>query len=175
MVTCYIGLGSNLGDRQYYLACAIKKIKMLPLTRVIKVSSTIETKPEGGPPQGPYFNSVLSIDTELAPYQLLLELQEIETSLGRIRTVIDGPRTIDLDILTYGDCCITEEALCIPHQRIKQRQFVLVPLKEIAPEVVKRLFRKSHRSQVTSHKFELKAKTREKTVKKVNKKKQKKN
>lgn len=148
MVTCYIGIGSNLGDRQYNINTAIKKIMMLMGTRVRKISRIIETLPQGGPPQGPYLNAVLEIETELSPYQLLQELQKVESSLGRLRLVKDGPRTIDLDILTYGDLCINEEALCLPHPHILEREFVLEPLREIAPEVVKRLQAKS--KKVTS-------------------------
>ncbi len=139
MVTCYIGVGSNLGDRQYYINTAIKKIMMLTATRVRKISRIIETPPHGGPDQGPYLNGVLEIETELNPYHLLQDLQKIESSLGRVRVIKDGPRTIDLDILTYGELSINECALCIPHPRIFEREFVLIPLKEIAPEVVERL------------------------------------
>ena len=132
-------MGSNLGDRRYYIDAAVKRIKALNITRVKKMSGIIQTLPEGGPPQGPYLNAVLEIDTELSPYQLLEELQKIESSLGRVRGVIDAPRTIDLDILTYGELRINEHALCIPHPRILERKFVLIPFKSIAPEVVKKL------------------------------------
>jgi len=143
MITCYIGVGSNLGDRQYYINTAIRKIMMLIGTRVRKISRIIESFPQGGPVQGPYLNGVIEIETELNPYQLLQELHKIESSLGRVRVVKNGPRTIDLDILTYGDLCINEEALCIPHPRILEREFVLGPLGEIAPEVVRKLQAKS--------------------------------
>lgn len=137
MVVCYIGLGSNLGDRKKYLQEAVKRLKTLHGTRVRKVSSFIETSPQGGPGgQGLYLNAVAEIETGLMPYQLLQELQHIEHALGRIRTVINGPRTIDLDILTYGDIRLREEALCIPHPAMLEREFVLVPLREIAPEAV---------------------------------------
>ncbi|MDD5730325.1 MAG: 2-amino-4-hydroxy-6-hydroxymethyldihydropteridine diphosphokinase [Candidatus Omnitrophica bacterium] len=139
MVTCFIGLGSNLGDRNYYITAAIKRIKMLPFTRIKKISSIIETAPQGGPAQGPYLNAVLALDTGLAPYSLLQKLQEIENSLGRVRTGKNSPRTIDLDILIYSDTLINEEALRIPHPRMMEREFVLTPLKEIAPEVLKDL------------------------------------
>ncbi|MCX5708080.1 MAG: 2-amino-4-hydroxy-6-hydroxymethyldihydropteridine diphosphokinase [Candidatus Omnitrophica bacterium] len=142
MVNCFIALGSNLGDRKYYIDTAIRKIRTLANTRVIKVSRLIETLPQGGPAQGPYLNAVLEAATELSPYQLLFELQRIEAALGRVRVVLNGPRTIDLDILTYGDCRINEQALCIPHPRMLERDFVLIPLKEIAGGVVKKLFSK---------------------------------
>jgi len=143
MVTCYIAIGSNLGDRQYNINTAIKKIRMLIGTRVKKISRIIETLPQGGPPQGPYLNAVLEIETEFLPYQLLQELQKIESSLGRVRAVKNGPRTIDLDILTYGDLCINEEALCLPHPRILEREFVLLPLREVAPLAVEKFIRAS--------------------------------
>ncbi len=143
MVTCYISVGSNLGDRKLYIETAIKKIRTLVNTRVKKVSSIIETSPQGGPPQGAYLNAVLEIETEIIPYQLLQELQRIELLLGRVRTVVNAPRTIDLDILTYGDVCMNEDALCIPHSRMLQRDFVMMPLKEIAPELVKNLRNKA--------------------------------
>lgn len=143
MVTSFIAIGSNLGERQFYINTAIKKIKALPVTRVVKISSIFESKPQGGPPQGKYLNAVIGIETELLPYQLLQELQKIESLLGRARVISNAPRTIDLDILTYSDICINEEGLCLPHPRISERNFVLVPLKEIAPNVVKGLLAKS--------------------------------
>ena len=142
MVTCYIALGSNLGDRRSYIESAIRKIRTLNETKVKKVSSVIETDPQGGPPQGPYLNAVLEAQTNLTPYQLLLELRKIESLLGRVRQVVKGPRTIDLDILTYEDICLNETALCIPHPRMLERDFVLVPLKEIAPELVSKMLKK---------------------------------
>lgn len=137
MVTCYIGIGSNLGNREYNIKEAIRRIKLLMNTRVAKVSKIVETSPEGGPPQGPYLNCVIEIQTTLAPYELLKRLQKIEDDLGRVRTVKDGPRCIDLDILLYGDARIEEEALCVPHPRMLERKFVMEALKEIAPEVAR--------------------------------------
>jgi 2-amino-4-hydroxy-6-hydroxymethyldihydropteridine diphosphokinase len=139
MVIAYLGIGSNLGDRRYYIQSALKKIRMLSQTRLTKVSRVIETAAVGGPSQGPYLNAAMEIETGLSPYQLLRELQKIETDLGRVRLLKDGPRTIDLDILTYGDFRINEEALCIPHPRLLQRDFVLHPLSEIALPLVKKL------------------------------------
>jgi len=138
MVICYIGIGSNLGERQYYIEAAIKKIKTVSSTKVTKVSRIIKSLPQGGPLQNYFFNGVIEIETGLSPYQLLEELQNIEASLGRIRTVKNYPRTIDLDILTFGDVLMQEEALTIPHPRILERDFVLEPLKEIASEAVRK-------------------------------------
>jgi 2-amino-4-hydroxy-6-hydroxymethyldihydropteridine diphosphokinase len=150
MVICYVAIGSNLGDRKFFIESAIKKIRCLANTKVRKVSSIIETAAQGGPPQGPFLNAVLEAETELSPYQLLQELQRIETTLGRVRTVLNAPRIIDLDILTYGDISMKEEALCIPHPRMLERDFVLIPLSEIAPEVLKKL--QSKTKKVTRNK-----------------------
>jgi 2-amino-4-hydroxy-6-hydroxymethyldihydropteridine diphosphokinase len=139
MVFCYIGLGSNLGDREHNIHTAVRKMKSLMHTKVRRISSVIETLPQGGPAQGLYLNAVAEIETGLDPYRLLVELQSIEMVLGRVRTVLNGPRTIDLDILTYGDICIEEEALCIPHPRMLEREFVLIPLQEIAPGVIEKV------------------------------------
>lgn len=143
MVTCFIGIGSNLGDRDYYIKTAIKKIRVISNTRIKKISTIIETFPEGegSSSQNPYLNAVAEIETELSPYQFFKELQNIESALGRVRTVKNAPRTIDLDILTYGDIRINEDALTIPHPRMLLRDFVLKPLKEIAPQVVKKFMK----------------------------------
>jgi len=139
MVTCYIALGSNLGDRQYYIETAIRGIRLLMDTRVNKISRIIETLPEGGLPQRSYLNCVIEIQTALSPYQLLKNLQKIEADLGRVRTIENAPRNIDLDILVYGRAKIKEDSLCIPHPRMFQREFVIKPLKEIAPQLIKQL------------------------------------
>ena len=143
MVICYIALGSNLGDRQYYIKTALRRIRLLTDTRITKISRIIQTQPEGGPPQGKYLNCVIEIQTTLSPYELLSRLQKIESDLGRVRTIRDGSRTIDLDILLYSDIQIKEDSLCIPHPRMLKREFVMRPLEEIAPELVKRLKGKS--------------------------------
>lgn len=139
MVVCYIGLGSNIGDRQYYINTAIRKIRFLFNTRVTKISKMIHAQPVGGPPQGPYLNCVIEIQTDLSPYELLRRLQRIEADLGRVRTIKNGPRNIDLDILLYGDAQINEDSLCIPHPRMLGREFVMRSLREIAPKLVKSL------------------------------------
>ena len=139
MVTCYIGLGSNLGDRQYYINTAIRRIRSLMETRVTKISKIIEALPVGGPEQGQYLNCVIEIQTNLSPYELLSRLQKIEADLGRVRIIKNGPRNIDLDILLFGDIKINEDSLCIPHPRMFNRDFVIKPLEEIAPTVVKSL------------------------------------
>lgn len=132
MVTCYLGIGSNLGDRKAHIICATQKIKALKNTRVIKRSKIIETNPVGGPKsQGKFLNAVIKIKTSIPPATLLKKLKKIENELGRERTVRNGPRTIDLDILLYGDRIMRTKALCIPHPRMLKRQFVLKPLSEL--------------------------------------------
>lgn len=132
MIICYLGVGSNLGNRRKNISLAIKKIKALKDTRVIKTSKIIETKPVGGPSGQPRFlNAASKIKTNLKPLALLKKLQDIEKELGRNRTVRFGPRTIDLDILFYGDRIINTKTLTIPHPRIFEREFVIKPLMEL--------------------------------------------
>ncbi|MFH1853963.1 MAG: 2-amino-4-hydroxy-6-hydroxymethyldihydropteridine diphosphokinase [Candidatus Omnitrophota bacterium] len=128
---CYIGIGSNLGDRQKNIELAIQKLQDRKGIEVKKVSPLYETDPVGGPEQPRYLNGVIEIDTELRPRALLRCIQEIESCLGRIRTVKNGPRTIDLDILTYGGRNIDEPGLRIPHPRMAEREFVQKPLKDL--------------------------------------------
>jgi 2-amino-4-hydroxy-6-hydroxymethyldihydropteridine diphosphokinase len=128
---CYIGIGSNLGNREKHVEDAVKKLKNIKSVKIRKISSIRETEPVGGPKQGKYLNGVIEIETELKPRELLLRLQSIEDQLGRKRTVKDGPRTIDLDILLYGDSNIDEPGLKIPHPRMAEREFVMKPLEEI--------------------------------------------
>lgn len=139
MPVCYIGLGSNLGDRGKNIRQAIDMINCLDKTQVKKTSSVIETLPVGGPVQGKFLNAVMEIQTDLSARQLLASLQKIEKDLGRIRRVKNAPRTIDLDILFFDDMKINDNDLILPHPRIKEREFVLVPLKEIAPELAKKI------------------------------------
>ncbi len=135
MVDVFIGLGSNLGDREDNLKKAIEYISGHPDIDVDKISSFIETAPVGGPPQGDYLNAVVKIKTSLPPMELLQVLQDVERKLGRTRTVRFGPRTIDLDILLYGKESINTPELKVPHPRMWEREFVLRPLLEIAPEL----------------------------------------
>ncbi len=160
MVTCYIAVGSNLGDRKFNIESAIKKIRTLASTKIRKVSSIIETAPQGGPAQGLYLNAVLETETDLTPYHLLQELQRIESMLGRVRVVVNGPRSIDLDILTYGDIRMNEEALCIPHPRMLERDFVMLPLKEIAPGLARKLRGKQTSVKRKAKSVKLKRKTK---------------
>jgi len=128
---CYIGVGSNLGDRKKHIEDAIEKLKNIEGVEVKRVSSIYETEPVGGPKQGKYLNGAIEIETGLGPRELLGKLQDIEKKLGRKKTVKNGPRTIDLDILLYGDNKIDEPDLKIPHPNMREREFVMKPLKEI--------------------------------------------
>ncbi|MDD5156026.1 MAG: 2-amino-4-hydroxy-6-hydroxymethyldihydropteridine diphosphokinase [Candidatus Omnitrophica bacterium] len=133
MAVCYLGIGSNLGNRRQNILKALQKIKALKDTQIIKVSSIIQTLPQGGPDkQGKFLNAALKINTKIPPLKLLRELKKIEKELGRVESVRWGPRTIDLDILFYGDKIINRKDLVIPHPRIFERDFVMKPLSEIA-------------------------------------------
>ena len=136
MPTIYLGLGSNVGDREDYLKRAVELLDKHPLIEVKKVSSFYETEPLEYPDQGWFVNAVVEAETALLPMPLLDALQGMETKLQRERTIRWGPRTIDLDILFYGDELLSEPRLQIPHIRMHDRTFVLVPLAEIAPDLV---------------------------------------
>ncbi|MCR9076795.1 MAG: 2-amino-4-hydroxy-6-hydroxymethyldihydropteridine diphosphokinase [bacterium] len=133
----YIALGSNLGDRESYIRGAIEAVGGLEGTDVVAQSSVIETDPVGPDGQGPYLNAVIHIQTTLAPRELLDELLRIEQDFGRERAEQQrwGPRTLDLDVLVYEDMIIEEQGLNVPHPRLHDRLFVLVPLAEIAPDL----------------------------------------
>jgi 2-amino-4-hydroxy-6-hydroxymethyldihydropteridine diphosphokinase len=136
-VRAYIALGGNLGDRQQYLERALQALQEAPRIKVAQVSSFYETEPVGGPPgQGAFLNAAAEIETDLEPRELLQALLDVERSLGRERRQQHGPRTIDLDLLLYGDAVIAEPDLEVPHPRLHERSFVLEPLAEIAAEVV---------------------------------------
>jgi 2-amino-4-hydroxy-6-hydroxymethyldihydropteridine diphosphokinase len=132
----YLGLGSNLGDRAANLAAAREALARNVLIG-IRASSIYETEPWGPVPQGRYLNQAVGGSTDLTPRALLAKLFEIERVLGRNRARERrfGPRTIDLDILLYNDCAVSEPDLKVPHPRLLERAFVLVPLAEIAPDV----------------------------------------
>lgn len=136
MITSYIGLGSNLGERKRNIGLALEYLKEDSSVNILKVSSIIETEPQESPPQPKFLNGVVKLETSYSARQLLKKLQEIEVKLGReIPRLKNQPRTIDLDILLYGDSKIDEEDLKIPHPRMWKRRFVAIPLKEIAPEL----------------------------------------
>lgn len=130
-VLCYIGIGSNLGDRQKNIEDAVRRLRETDGISVEKVSPIYETDPVGGPRQPKYLNGVIEIETTLEPRELLVAVQRIEDQFGRKRDIRHGPRTIDLDILTYGDKKVDEPGLKIPHPEMDKREFVQKPLKDI--------------------------------------------
>jgi 2-amino-4-hydroxy-6-hydroxymethyldihydropteridine diphosphokinase len=119
----YIALGSNLGDRNQLLARARESLAALSGSRVVAESSVEETAPVGDVPQGPYLNQMVALETELSPHELLAALHRIENDNGRVRTVHWGPRTLDLDIVRYGDERIEEPDLVIPHPQLAHRDW----------------------------------------------------
>jgi 2-amino-4-hydroxy-6-hydroxymethyldihydropteridine diphosphokinase len=138
MVTCYIGVGSNLGDRSKFIERAMEELKRAKGIRFNRSSSIYETEPVSDIRQGRYLNGVIEIETELGPEALLKELSRIEDALGRKRTVRNAPRTIDLDILYYGGERVDKKDLVIPHPKIKEREFVLKGLRELGiPHLLK--------------------------------------
>jgi len=140
MVTAFIALGANLGDAVAALRQAVVSINALPLCVVKKTSSLYKTAPiemlPGHAPGGDYINAVLDIETLLPAPILLQHLQQIEHAAGRERPYVNAPRTLDLDLLLYGDGRIDSPQLTVPHPRMWQRAFVLLPLAEIAPALV---------------------------------------
>ena len=138
----YIALGSNLGDRAATLARAIESMNSADI-RVTRQSSLYLTEPVDAPGQAYFLNAALEAKTSLLPLQLLHALMKIEHDLGRRRIAPHGPRTIDLDILFYGSSVIRGPELQVPHPRLAERRFVLVPLAEIAPEFRHPVLRKT--------------------------------
>ena len=132
----FIGLGSNLGDREANIRQALQQLEQLPETTIVRGSSLYDTEPVGVPDQPNFLNGVVQIETHLAPRQLLWNLMLIERRLGRVRTQQWGPRVIDLDLLLYGDEVVDEDDLQVPHPLMTQRSFVMVPLVEIEPLLV---------------------------------------
>jgi len=133
----FIGVGSNLGDRRSNVREARRRIAELPKTRVVKESSLYESEPHGNAKTW-FGNSVLEVETELPPLDLLKRLLQIETDMGRKRVKGKrwGSRVIDLDILFYDNEIVDKRNLKIPHPRLSQRRFVLVPLSELAPQLI---------------------------------------
>jgi 2-amino-4-hydroxy-6-hydroxymethyldihydropteridine diphosphokinase len=127
-VFAYIGLGSNLGDRRAMIAGALERLSPR------RVSAIIETEPWGRADQPRFLNAVAEIETALEPAEVLDRLLDVERGLGRVRNELWGPRTIDLDLLLYGDRRVASEALSVPHPRLHERRFVLEGLAELCPE-----------------------------------------
>lgn len=128
----FVALGANLGDRSATLAAAREALAALAGVRLVAASRDFETDPIGGPAgQPPYLNAVVELACELTPEALLEELRRIEAAHGRVRTVANGPRTLDLDLLLFGPRIIQTPELTVPHPRMWGREFVLVPLREV--------------------------------------------
>ncbi|MFC5714484.1 2-amino-4-hydroxy-6-hydroxymethyldihydropteridine diphosphokinase [Thalassorhabdus alkalitolerans] len=136
MNEAYISLGSNMGNREQYLFEAVHLLQQVPGVIVEESSSLYETEPVGVTDQKSFLNMVTKIQTELSPVELLEATQEIENKLQRVRVVRWGPRTIDLDILLYNKENIEMSHLNIPHPRMMERAFVLIPLQELAPHLI---------------------------------------
>jgi 2-amino-4-hydroxy-6-hydroxymethyldihydropteridine diphosphokinase len=134
-VTAFIGLGANLGEPQQAIAQALRGLAALPDTELVRSSRLYRSAPvdAGGPD---YLNAVAQLRTRLTAPELLRGLQALEQAAGRERPYRHAPRTLDLDLLLYGDACIASAALTIPHPRLRERAFVLLPLAELAPERV---------------------------------------
>lgn len=149
MKTVYLGLGSNVGDRERNLAAALAQLAG-PALRVLRVSSTYETEPVDYTDQRWFLNLVVEAETDLFPMQLLARIIKVERALGRVRTVPKGPRTLDIDILLYGRAVVRSARLEIPHPRMGERRFVLAPLAELAPGLRHPLTRKTIREMLES-------------------------
>jgi len=134
-VRAFVGLGSNLGDREARLAFGAAELRATAGVEVLAASRLYETAPVGPPGQGPYLNAALALRVELTARALLARLLAIERATGRVRGERWGPRPLDLDLLLYGDRVIREAALEVPHPRLVERPFVLEPLAEIASDV----------------------------------------
>jgi 2-amino-4-hydroxy-6-hydroxymethyldihydropteridine diphosphokinase len=132
----YLSLGSNLGNRTENIKGALEKLGALKGTEIVSISSFYETEPEGFKEQPSFINMAAKIETYLSPHELLENIKAIERKMGRVDSSRWGPRSIDIDIILYGDEVISEPGLSIPHKRVGERDFVLVPLSEIDGELV---------------------------------------
>lgn len=135
MSVAYIGLGSNLEQPQQQVIVALRELTELPETTFLKASSLYQSDPLGPSDQPDYINSVAALDTELSPIALLRELQTLENRHQRVRQEHWGPRTLDLDLLLYADHTIALSDLIVPHPGLAERNFVVIPLYEIAPDL----------------------------------------
>jgi 2-amino-4-hydroxy-6-hydroxymethyldihydropteridine diphosphokinase len=135
MTRAYVGLGSNLGDREATLRAAVDELTAMPGVEVVAVSTLVDTEPVGYLDQPRFLNGVVALETDLRARMLLDVLLALEARFGRDRAAApaQGPRTLDLDLLLYGDAEIDEDGLRVPHPRLHERAFVLGPLQEVAP------------------------------------------
>jgi len=133
--SAFVGIGSNLGDREGNFRQAVELLSAEDGVDVVAVSEIRETDPVGPVEQGPFLNGAVRIETDLAPRELLERLLAVEERLGRVRRERWGPRTIDLDLLLYGDDIVDEPGLTVPHPRLHERRFALEPLSDLAPSL----------------------------------------
>lgn len=131
MIRAYLSLGANLGDPEAQLAAALRNLAGSPGNRLVGVSGLYRTAPQGKTDQPEFLNCAACFETAADPHQLLAQTQAVESALGRVRTVRWGPRTIDIDILFHGSARLQDERLTLPHPRMAERAFVLVPLLEV--------------------------------------------
>ena len=132
-VRAYLGIGANLWDRVAHLQGAVDGLAATPDIEVVAVSPVYETAPVGGPPQQDYLNAVVAVDTSLSPRELLVVANRLEAEADRVREEHWGPRTLDVDVLLVGDVEVREPDLVVPHPRMMERAFVLVPLADLDP------------------------------------------
>ena len=149
MKRIYLSLGSNIGDRETNLRKAVERLESLDV-HVLRASRIYETEPVDYVDQAWFLNQVVEAETALFPMQLLTRTARVERELGRTRTVPKGPRTLDIDILFYGDAVVRTARLELPHPRIAQRRFVLAPLAELAPDLRHPVTRLSVRQMLES-------------------------
>lgn len=135
MIRAFVALGSNLGDSTRTVHEAIQALATLRDSSLVAVSSLIQTEPVGLRNQPDFINAVAAIDTFLPPLVLLDALFDIEAQFGRVRSIKNAPRTLDLDLLLYGETIMNTPTLILPHPRLHERAFVLTPLLEIAPDI----------------------------------------
>jgi len=141
-MNCYLGLGSNLGDKQSYITKAIQKISSLENVETIRASKVIKTPPYGKTDQPDFLNCVIKVKTRLKPEVFLEKCFDIENQLGRVREEKWGPRTIDIDMLFYEDMIVNSKSLVLPHPELHKREFVLTSLNELCPDLIHPVLKK---------------------------------
>ena len=132
-VRAAVALGSNIPPRRKHLEEGVRRLEAIEGCSLEARSRVYETAPQGGPPQGPFLNAAVTLRTLLSPQELLHALLRVEGALGRERVEKNGPRTLDLDLVFYGDRTVRAPGLCVPHPRFRERGFVLLPLNDIIP------------------------------------------
>jgi 2-amino-4-hydroxy-6-hydroxymethyldihydropteridine diphosphokinase len=140
--TVFLGLGSNIGDRLYFIESAISEIRRLNTCNIKARSALYESSPFGEKSQNNFYNAVIKISTNIDHCTLLVKLKEIEKKLGRIKRDVWGPREIDIDILFFNDLIFSNEIITLPHEGVIYRDFVLVPLCELEPDLIHPVFNK---------------------------------